>query len=198
MEHPPTCKVPHPEDPVKPPAHLQDVMRFLCSPSAGDLRRLLVRELVNGLDLLLRDRLRRTVNSLPTMLAPKVPLFGPLPMPPAGPLLGLLPVFVPGLGVKSAQDVLALVAPTLDQREEVHLQSLIELVTGLAGALRACLTMRRLQRNLVQSVWCNAMCSTTIKHTAGQAIRRSLLLNVCNNHAGRQGTPKLLSGWPLQ
>lgn len=123
--------------------HLQDVMRFLCSPSAGDLRGLLVRELVNGLDLLLRDRLRRAFNSLPSMLAPRVPLFGPLPMPPAEQLLGPLPVFVPGLGLRSAQDVLARVAPPLDQGEEVHLQSLLELVTGLAGAPRVCLTMRR-------------------------------------------------------
>ena len=168
--------IPNPKDQSNPLVHLQDVMRFLCSPSAGDLRRLLVRELVNGLDLLLRDRLRRAFNSLPTMLAPRVPLFGPLPMPPAGPLLGLLPVFVPGLGVRSAQDILALVAPALDQGEEVHLQSLIELVTGLAGALRVCLAMRRLKCVPVQSVWGNARWSTTIKHTAGQAIR----LNAAN------------------
>ena len=148
---------------------LQDVMRFLCSPSAGDLRRLLVRELVNGLDLLLRDRLRRAFNSLPSMLAPRLPLFGPLPMPPAGPLLGLLPVFVPGLGFKSAQDMLALVAPTLDQGEEVHLQSLIELVTGLAGALRLCLA-----KQTAKQASCVACCKVCIIH-AGTSYFRALV-----------------------
>ena len=55
---------------------LQEVFQFLLSNEAKDLRPLLVSQLVSGLDLLLRDRIRKLYTiTLPT-LTPRLPFFG--------------------------------------------------------------------------------------------------------------------------
>ncbi|KIY97909.1 hypothetical protein MNEG_10055, partial [Monoraphidium neglectum] len=102
------------------------VLRFVLSPEAKDLRPLLVSWLSTGADLLLRDRARKALALAPS-LAPRLPLLGALPLPPAP------PVFVPGLGLIGLQAAVDLLAPPLDAEEGVYLQSLIELAGGVLG-----------------------------------------------------------------
>ncbi|DBB04853.1 TPA: hypothetical protein ACH3X3_010141 [Trebouxia sp. C0006] len=109
-------------------ASIQDTISFLLAPEARQLRPLLVKELVTGLDYYTRDRLQRAYNSLPS-LAPRIPFLGPLPLPP----LPSPPVFVPGLGFQPAEQLLQKLAPPLSQTEEVYLQSLLEVASGLLG-----------------------------------------------------------------
>lgn len=111
-----------------PPCVEQDTISFLLAPEARQLRPLLVKELVTGLDYYTRDRLQRAYNSLPS-LAPRIPFLGPLPLPP----LPSPPVFVPGLGFQPAEQLLQKLAPPLSQTEEVYLQSLLEVASGLLG-----------------------------------------------------------------
>jgi hypothetical protein len=54
------------------------VFQFLLSPEAKDLRPLLVSQLVSGLDLLLRDRVRKLYNVTLPALAPRLPFLGEL------------------------------------------------------------------------------------------------------------------------
>ena len=76
----------------------QEILAYLLSPQARQLRPLLVREVTVGLDLAARDRARRAVAALPGLLAPRVPLLGfQLPAPP------LPPVLVPGAGFMSLE-----------------------------------------------------------------------------------------------
>ena len=106
----------------------QDVVTFLLSPEARDLRPLLVEELVNGLDLWARDALRRAYGSLPA-LAPRLPFIGSLPMPPPPPLL------VPGLGFVSLKELVDRLGPELDRREEIYLQSATQLAQAALGGV---------------------------------------------------------------
>lgn len=78
----------------------QEIVTYLLSPEARDLRPLLVRELVTGLDLAGRDRARRAADALPGLLAPRLPFFGALPALPTP------PIYVPGLGLMSVADAL--------------------------------------------------------------------------------------------
>ena len=110
------------------PVVLQDTISFLLSSEARQLRPLLVKELVTGLDHYTRDRLQRAYNSLPS-LAPRIPFLGPLPLPP----LPSPPVYVPGLGFQPVEQLLQKLAPPLSQTEEVYLQSLLEVTSGLLG-----------------------------------------------------------------
>ena len=74
----------------------QEIVAYLLSPQARQLRPLMVRELAVALDLVARDRVRRAVASLPGLLTPRVPLLGiALPTPP------LPPILVPGIGLMS-------------------------------------------------------------------------------------------------
>lgn len=106
-------------------------MAFLLSPEARDLRPLLIEELTHGLDLLLRDRLRRAAAGTATLL-PRLPgLLGAL-LPGAGavpaalaPLLAQAPVPVPGRGLLPAQRLVEELAPPLSQSEGVYLQTLV-------------------------------------------------------------------------
>ena len=107
---------------------LQDTISFLLSSEARQLRPLLVKELVTGLDYYTRDRLQRAYNSLPS-LAPRIPFLGPLPLPP----LPSPPVYIPGLGFQPVEQLLQKLAPPLSQTEEVYLQSLLEVTSGLLG-----------------------------------------------------------------
>ena len=119
------------------PVVLQDTISFLLSSEARQLRPLLVKELVTGLDYYTRDRLQRAYNSLPS-LAPRIPFLGPLPLPP----LPSPPVYVPGLGFQPVEQLLQTLAPPLSQTEEVYLQSLLEVTSGLLGlSLNPCLTI---------------------------------------------------------
>jgi hypothetical protein len=107
-------------------APLSDVVAFLLSPEARDLRPLLVDELVEGLDLLARDRLRRAYGVLPS-LAPRLPFIGSLPMPP------LPPIPVPGRGFMAVSDLVDALGPPLDAREGIYLQSAGALADAVAG-----------------------------------------------------------------
>ncbi len=63
-------------------------------------------------------------------LVPRLPLLGRLPalaLPP-------LPVWVPGLGLRSTEELLAALAPALSAEEGVYLQSLNQLAGSLLGA----------------------------------------------------------------
>lgn len=106
------------------------MVAFLLSPEARDLRPLLLAEAVEGFDLLARDRLRRAYSQLPSLLAPRLPLLGPLLLPglPAPPLP------VPGLGLVPARQFVDAVAPPLSRPEEVYLRSMSELGASALGA----------------------------------------------------------------
>ena len=78
-------------------ALLQEILAYLLSPEARQLRPLLVRELAVAADLFARDRARRAVAALPGLLTPRLPLLGVSLLPPPP----LPPVFVPGLGLMS-------------------------------------------------------------------------------------------------
>lgn len=108
---------------------LQDIVGFLLSPEAEQLRPLLVQELVTGLDYYTRDRLQRAYNSLPS-LVPRLPFLGPLPLLDS---LTALPIFIPGMGLQPVQQLVQKLAPPLIQNEEVYLQSLLEVAAGLLG-----------------------------------------------------------------
>jgi hypothetical protein len=103
---------------LRPPscaARAQEIFAFLLSPEARDLRPLLTSWLANGLDLFARDRVRKAYAGLATF-APRLPFFGALPLPPAP------PVFAPGLGFISAEELVNKLAPALDQQEGIYLQ----------------------------------------------------------------------------
>ena len=104
----------------------REVLRFVLSPEAADLRPLLVSWLATGADLLLRDRARKALALAPG-LAPRLPLIGALPLPPAPPL------FVPGRGLVPLDAAVDMLAPPLDAQEGVYLQSLLELAAGVLG-----------------------------------------------------------------
>jgi hypothetical protein len=103
---------------------------FLLSPEARELRPLLLAELVDGVDLLARSQIRRAYATLPALLAPRLPLLGPLPLPPLPPP----PVLVSGVGLMDARRFVEAVAPPLSQPEEVYLQSLSQMGTSMLGA----------------------------------------------------------------
>jgi hypothetical protein len=118
-------------------ASLQELLAFLLSPEARDLRPVLVAELTHGLDLFLRDRLRRTAASAATLL-PRLP--GPLGMlvPGASALPAAFsgfspPVPVPGRGLMPASQLVEELAPPLSQPDAIYLQTLVELAASLLG-----------------------------------------------------------------
>lgn len=115
----------------------QELLAFLLSPEARDLRPVLVAELTHGLDLFLRDRLRRTAASAATLL-PRLP--GPLGMlvPGASALPAAFagfspPVPVPGRGLLPASQLVEELAPPLSQPDAIYLQTLVELAASLLG-----------------------------------------------------------------
>ena len=65
--------------------HEQDIVAFLLSPEARQLRPLLISEAAGVADLWLRDQLQRAYNALPT-LAPRLPFLPALPLPPLPPV----------------------------------------------------------------------------------------------------------------
>ena len=102
---------------------------------------MLVAELTHGLDLFLRDRLRRTAASAATLL-PRLP--GPLGalLPGAAALPAAFagfspPVPVPGRGLLPASQLVEELAPPLSQPEAIYLQTLVELAASLLGVAPA-------------------------------------------------------------
>ena len=127
-------------------------MAFLLSPEARELRPLLLAELVDGADLLARDQIRRAYTSLPALLAPRLPLLGPLPLPALPPP----PILVPGVGFMPAAGFVEAVAPPLSQPEAVYLQSLRQLGAGMFGVhTLLCLSVLPacLRRNHLVIIW---------------------------------------------
>ena len=127
-----------------PVACTQDIVAFLLSPEARELRPLLLAELVEGVDLLARDQLRRAYTSLPALLTPRLPLLGPLPLP----ALPAPPVLVPGVGFMPAAGFVEAVAPPLSQPEAVYLQSLRQMSVSMFGEgtlLCSCLLPQKLR-----------------------------------------------------
>jgi hypothetical protein len=119
----------------------REVARFLLSPSARSLRPLLVSWLASAVDLLGRDRVRRSApgvgaNPAAALRLPRLPLPF-LPAPPALPLPPPPPVFLPGLGFVPFVEAVDKLAPALTQDEEVYAQTLVELGAGLLGVTPA-------------------------------------------------------------
>lgn len=114
----------------------QELISFLLSPEARDLRPLLLTELTYATDLLLRDRLRRAAAAAPSLLPrPRLPFgLGALPLPPLPPP----PVPVPGRGLVPAQVLVEQLAPPLSQPEEVYLQVGRAFVCGWVGVMCGC------------------------------------------------------------
>ena len=106
-------------------ASTAQVIEFLFSPEARDLRPLLADGLSGGLDLYLRDRVRKIVNRILT--PPRLLPFLPAPPPP------IIPVLLPSKGLVGASEALEILAPPLTDTEGIQLQSLIELAASLTG-----------------------------------------------------------------
>lgn len=109
-------------------ASVQEIATFLLSPEARELRPLLVGWISGGADLLLRDRSRKAFALAAARLAPRLPFLPfalPAPPPP--------PVFVPGRGFMGPQEAIDLLAPPLDQSEQVYLQQLTDLTASVLG-----------------------------------------------------------------
>lgn len=84
---------------------------------AKKLRPILIEEVSVGLDLLLRDRLRKAYSLSMAQLQPRLPLIGALPTPPAP------PVFVPGKGMMGAEAFVDAFFPKLTDEQEVLLDT---------------------------------------------------------------------------
>ncbi|WIA28266.1 hypothetical protein OEZ86_010821 [Tetradesmus obliquus] len=107
-----------------------EVLAFVLSPEARELRPLLVGWLAGAADLVIRDRARKAAAALPGLLTPRLPfaaLLGlpSLPSPPPP------PVFLPGLGLLPLPEAVERLAPPLSDQEVVYYQSLLELVAGI-------------------------------------------------------------------
>lgn len=84
---------------------------------AKELRPILVEEVSAGLDLLIRDRLRKTLSLSVARLQPRLPLIGTLPAPPPP------PVFIPGKGMMSAEAFVDAFFPKLTDEQGVLLDT---------------------------------------------------------------------------
>ncbi|WIA08193.1 hypothetical protein OEZ85_007646 [Tetradesmus obliquus] len=107
-----------------------EVLAFVLSPEARELRPLLVGWLAGAADLVIRDRARKAAAALPGLLTPRLPfaaLLGlpSLPSPPPP------PVFLPGLGLLPLPVAVERLAPPLSDQEVIYYQSLLELVAGI-------------------------------------------------------------------
>ncbi|CAE7471114.1 unnamed protein product, partial [Symbiodinium sp. KB8] len=121
-------------------APAKDVVRFLLSPAARNLRPLLNAELTYGLDLVLRRTGRRLRTTLQDLLQPRLPLLGRLPALPAPPLLIPVPrnvggsnaeIFEKGLAVLPAEDIFEAVLPALGTSEDVDFGTFRDAFQGL-------------------------------------------------------------------
>lgn len=81
------------------------------------MRPILIEEVSAGLDLFLRDRLRKAYTLSMANLQPRLPLIGALPTPPSP------PVFVPGKGMMSADQFVESFFPKLTDEQEVVLDT---------------------------------------------------------------------------
>jgi len=122
-------------------APLEDVVRFLLSGSAMNLRPLLNAELTYGLDLAFRRTSQRIRANAAEALQPRLPFVGiRLPAPPAPPLLVPVPTAAAPprapLRLVPIDDALDAALPVLSSSEEVDLQTLTE-AAGVGGVLNA-------------------------------------------------------------
>jgi aarF domain-containing kinase len=126
-------------------APLSEVITFLLSPSARNLRPLLNAELAYGLDLALRRTARRVRSTVQDLLVPRIPFIGlRLPAPPVLPLLVPVPTNLnddgpsqPGFRVLQVDEVFGAVLPELKTSEDVDLNTFSEaLQTGLFNGNR--------------------------------------------------------------
>mmetsp|Transcript_97166 Transcript_97166/g.245055 ORF Transcript_97166/g.245055 Transcript_97166/m.245055 type:complete len:865 (-) Transcript_97166:164-2758(-) len=120
-------------------APLSEVIRFLLSDRASNLRPLLNAELAYGVDLTLRRAGRRLRSEVRDLLSPRVPLLGfRLPPPPLPPLLVPLPsgaqgdgaAATPRLKLMMPDDLLDAVLPPLSTNDDVDLDTFSEAVRG--------------------------------------------------------------------
>jgi len=116
-------------------APLAEVMRFLLSDKAANLRPLLNAELAYGFDLYLRRAGRRARGILSELLQPRLPVLGMrLPAPPAPPLLIPVPVEAGGsLRVIGAEEALDAVFPPLSTSEDIDLNAFLQAAQGMLG-----------------------------------------------------------------
>ena len=176
------------------------MVAFLLSPEARDLRPLLVDELVEGVDLWARDRLRRAYTRLPA-LAPRLPFIGSLPTPPPP------PVFVPGLGLVPLGTLVDKLAPELDQRDEIYLQSVGQVADAALGgasgggldlpaALRLLLNPSDQVREVVDALM--AATGQTASRAVVQDLADAVVGRLAQRQAERLGVPEatLFPGLP--
>ncbi|KAF5837147.1 hypothetical protein DUNSADRAFT_4767 [Dunaliella salina] len=175
-------------------ASVSEVVAFLLSPEARELRPLLVREISNGIDLFLRDRFRKAYALLPGLLAlPRIPLLPSLPTPA---VLTNPPVFLPGLGMIAAEEAVEMLAPPLSSAEQVYLVSLVELTANLLGvpvadldspSLGSIQSMVRTATNPNEQVQeIGAALNTMAGNRANLEVVQGVVLDIVNTLAKRQ------------
>ncbi|KAK9915022.1 hypothetical protein WJX75_003712 [Coccomyxa subellipsoidea] len=180
-------------------APLQEIVAFLLSPEARQLRPLLLGELVDGADLLARDQLRRAHARLPS-LAPRLPLFGALPAPPSP------PVPVPGRGLMSLSQFVEAVAPELSRSEEVYLQSVMRLASSLTGMEFTDVRLDRILQALFnpsEQIWelrdsLSAASASTANSQVISEMVESMVVTLMDRISARLGVPTntLFPGYP--
>lgn len=95
---------------------------------AKELRPILIDEVSHGLDLLLRDRVRKSYVLSRANLQPRLPFIGTLPAP------ALPPVPVPGKGILPLDTFVDMFFPKLTDEQEVLLDTQLELMGAILGA----------------------------------------------------------------
>lgn len=116
-------------------APLSEVMHFLLSDNAANLRPLLNAELSYGFDLYFRRAGRRARGNLQELMQPRLPVLGlRLPTLPLPPLLIPVPAEADGsLRIVSAEEALDAVLPPLSTSEDVDLSTFVEAAQGVLG-----------------------------------------------------------------
>jgi len=120
-----------PEDGVA----LDIALKYLLSPESRSLRNLLVDELENVSDLLLRQAMRKVFGALttniprPSFVGSFLPKFETVP----GPVLLPTASGQPVPAFKTPQEVLEAVAPKLSREEELYALSIVDLAKGTLG-----------------------------------------------------------------
>lgn len=108
-------------------ASTAEITRFILGPEGASLRPWLVGEIVQGLDLFLRDRGHKAFDALEAALTPRLPFLGALPAPP------MLPVLVPGLGLVPPRELAEKLLPSLTVEEQVYLEAVVGVAATVLG-----------------------------------------------------------------
>jgi len=119
-------------------APLDEIVRFLLSKRAANLRPLLNAELSYGLDLAMRRSGQRIRSNLEQLLQPRLPILGlRLPLPPIPPILVPIPTDAESSSILgsvkfvAASDAFNAALPVLSMSEEVDLETLTEAFQGV-------------------------------------------------------------------